>query len=244
MLKWEITLLAIISTHTLTWSVTISPLMLQQNTLFQLTRSRGAWPAESCNVATNEGDFNSHAHVERDPEWKDLVKTEEFQLTRSRGAWRKRCWYGQADFGFQLTRSRGAWHSRYYFNRSILKFQLTRSRGAWLGILRQQGSNWKFQLTRSRGAWQEPTEEEPTEEEFQLTRSRGAWLQRRRLHNLYSWISTHTLTWSVTGTEKATNEILRISTHTLTWSVTKYRCHQHPSKRFQLTRSRGAWRQW
>ena len=33
-------------------------------------------------------------------------------------------------------------------------------------------------------------------------------------------ISTHTLTWSVTGTEKATNEILRISTHTLTWSVT------------------------
>ena len=120
-----------ISTHTLTWSVTISPLMLQQNTLFQLTRSRGAWPAESCNVATNEGDFNSHAHVERDPEWKDLVKTEEFQLTRSRGAWRKRCWYGQADFGFQLTRSRGAWHSRYYFNRSILKFQLTRSRGAW-----------------------------------------------------------------------------------------------------------------
>ena len=165
---------------------------------FQLTRSRGAWRT-GVDFNGIYGNFNSHAHVERDPEWKDLVKTEEFQLTRSRGAWRKRCWYGQADFGFQLTRSRGAWHSRYYFNRSILKFQLTRSRGAWLGILRQQGSNWKFQLTRSRGAWQEPTEEEPTEEEFQLTRSRGAWLQRRRLHNLYSWISTHTLTWSVTS---------------------------------------------
>ena len=33
-------------------------------------------------------------------------------------------------------------------------------------------------------------------------------------------ISTHTLTWSVTGTAKAVNTLLKISTHTLTWSVT------------------------
>ena len=34
------------------------------------------------------------------------------------------------------------------------------------------------------------------------------------------FISTHTLTWSVTGTANATTTIHDISTHTLTWSVT------------------------
>ena len=33
-------------------------------------------------------------------------------------------------------------------------------------------------------------------------------------------ISTHTLTWSVTQTEKLMQYVNRISTHTLTWSVT------------------------
>ena len=33
-----------ISTHTLTWSVTSSVVTLQPSTIFQLTRSRGAWP--------------------------------------------------------------------------------------------------------------------------------------------------------------------------------------------------------
>ena len=34
------------------------------------------------------------------------------------------------------------------------------------------------------------------------------------------WISTHTLTWSVTGAKLDDNAIIGISTHTLTWSVT------------------------
>ena len=34
-------------------------------------------------------------------------------------------------------------------------------------------------------------------------------------------ISTHTLTWSVTGIQLAVNDKQYISTHTLTWSVTK-----------------------
>ena len=55
-----------ISTHTLTWSVTGSNVCAWYGNKFQLTRSRGAWPAESCNVTTKEEDFNSHAHVERD----------------------------------------------------------------------------------------------------------------------------------------------------------------------------------
>ena len=33
-------------------------------------------------------------------------------------------------------------------------------------------------------------------------------------------ISTHTLTWSVTGSGTADNVAFAISTHTLTWSVT------------------------
>ena len=54
-----------ISTHTLTWSVTLlqdTPVKLVQ---FQLTRSRGAWPAAVIPFETF-ADFNSHAHVERD----------------------------------------------------------------------------------------------------------------------------------------------------------------------------------
>ena len=55
------------------------------------------------------------------------------------------------------------------------------------------------------------------------------------------YISTHTLTWSVTA-EIA--DILKgegsISTHTLTWSVTVTSDFPQNSSRFQLTRSRGA----
>ena len=53
-------------------------------------------------------------------------------------------------------------------------------------------------------------------------------------------ISTHTLTWSVTSTSLLWHFSIVISTHTLTWSVTltDYNNIIHPS--FQLTRSRGA----
>ena len=76
-----------ISTHTLTWSVTVWPLLseyskaISTHTLtwsvtqrwygencrgkFQLTRSRGAWPI-GVNANFNMKHFNSHAHVERD----------------------------------------------------------------------------------------------------------------------------------------------------------------------------------
>ena len=78
-----------ISTHTLTWSVTTinigwcfiyytfqltrsrgawqpSQFPCRISRWFQLTRSRGAW---QCSVEkfSNAGNFNSHAHVERDP---------------------------------------------------------------------------------------------------------------------------------------------------------------------------------
>ena len=53
-------------------------------------------------------------------------------------------------------------------------------------------------------------------------------------------ISTHTLTWSVTGTYYTFSANLAISTHTLTWSVTRCICMMNEFYAFQLTRSRGA----
>ena len=55
-------------------------------------------------------------------------------------------------------------------------------------------------------------------------------------------ISTHTLTWSVTHNIALIGVPSDISTHTLTWSVTCYSKNFYLFWRFQLTRSRGAWR--
>ena len=78
----------VISTHTLTWSVTERRAESDNFFQFQLTRSRGAWPAQiicfpaltTFQLTRSRGawrhniinpfslnDFNSHAHVERDP---------------------------------------------------------------------------------------------------------------------------------------------------------------------------------
>ena len=54
------------------------------------------------------------------------------------------------------------------------------------------------------------------------------------------FISTHTLTWSVTRTISKTLTNAVISTHTLTWSVTGILRQQRSNWKFQLTRSRGA----
>ena len=79
-----------ISTHTLTWSVTNCNSSPDFDKRFQLTRSRGAW---------------RQTHINR-------RRSLRFQLTRSRGAWRQQYWMLQWRFRFQLTRSRGAWHRR------------------------------------------------------------------------------------------------------------------------------------
>ena len=55
-----------ISTHTLTWSVTLCGVRFSLTRKFQLTRSRGAWRNSA----------------------KEHTLFEKFQLTRSRGAWR------------------------------------------------------------------------------------------------------------------------------------------------------------
>ena len=77
-----------------------------------------------------------------------------------------------------------------------------------------------FQLTRSRGAWPFSTTFSVFFISFQLTRSRGAWLVVSKCDHDLSYISTHTLTWSVTYKFLPILTSFYISTHTLTWSVT------------------------
>ena len=79
--------------------------------------------------------------------------------------------------------------------------------------------------------------------QFQLTRSRGAWHGRKWKNCTWIYISTHTLTWSVTHCSDAVILVNLISTHTLTWSVTNTNVIPDKNKKFQLTRSRGAWRE-
>ena len=98
-----------ISTHTLTWSVTGINISVRLTAAFQLTRSRGAWPISFGVIPAKI----------------------EFQLTRSRGAWRIKPSADRPYQLFQLTRSRGAWPPDFFSSYPLPQFQLTRSRGAW-----------------------------------------------------------------------------------------------------------------
>ena len=62
------------------------------------------------------------------------------------------------------------------------------------------------------------------------------------IENRIRFISTHTLTWSVTKKLNTYYRLKGISTHTLTWSVTLWCIIFRRRRPFQLTRSRGAWR--
>ena len=82
----------------------------------------------------------------------------------------------------------------------------------------RRGQFWGFQLTRSRGAWQPHGLHSFPCQDF----NSHAHVERDSTSVTFfsvSVISTHTLTWSVTGDEKIVHEL----------------------KIFQLTRSRGAW---
>ena len=120
-----------ISTHTLTWSVTLRLSRVRTMAKFQLTRSRGAWlmilPA--C--------------------W--VVRA--FQLTRSRGAWRTIGEIGGIAFSISTHTLTWSVTATMISNTSIVWFQLTRSRGAWHSTKHLTSLSLTFQLTRSRGAW-------------------------------------------------------------------------------------------
>mgnify|MGYP007056489154 CR=1 FL=1 len=101
------------------------------------------------------------------------------------------------------------------------QFQLTRSRGAWPQPLQNVWKSIWFQLTRSRGAWQERRRTEVNQNDF----NSHAHVERDAINSrLKGWgyISTHTLTWSVTKIRQTNQWTRHISTHTLTWSVTSF----------------------
>ena len=231
-----------ISTHTLTWSVTIG----------------------SVNITSLIAHFNSHAHVERDHWWKScsfllnisthtltwsvtiryIVKTyrQTFQLTRSRGAWPLSSPKADQVFDFN---SHAHVERDAYFNVSssvlvnfnshahverdalyffvllmILSFQLTRSRGAWLNCCFKGFSVSTFQLTRSRGAWLFFGNWISIFKPFQLTRSRGAWPgQFVQLQAMVAHFNSHAHVERDRAALRA-SLAFSISTHTLTWSVT------------------------
>ena len=144
-----------ISTHTLTWSVTIYAVMKciyvqdfnshahverdpapNQNsspaTQFQLTRSRGAWPVDY-RCLTYAVYLNSHANVESDSmpiEQQNAVMNFNSHAHVERDL--AKCGVRSSTNAFQLTRSRGAWPIQRRYKRRYHQFQLTRSRGAWL----------------------------------------------------------------------------------------------------------------
>ena len=187
-------------------------------------------------------DFNSHAHVERD------VLSEKYILLR---------------IIFQLTCSRGAWLTDFLQAVNLIPISTHTLTWSVTKLLWTVLKKCKFQLTRSRGAWRREHWCMMTSHTFQLTRSRGAWLNIALIFLTASFISTHTLTWSVTlgirfsvgenqfqltrsrGAWRLALPVLTadnsISTHTLTWSVTVGSVQTLMREKFQLTRSRGAW---
>ena len=148
-----------ISTHTLTWSVTNCRCGLKAMQTFQLTRSRGAWRLSSEERIRAYGDFNSHAHVERDlHEVSDTITIScisTHTLTWSVTLLSKICLLISV---FQLTRSRGAWPALFVRFFQCLVISTHTLTWSVTSRYRSKQSHSGFQLTRSRGAWPEKAE--------------------------------------------------------------------------------------
>ncbi len=184
--------------------------------------------------------FNPHAHVERDylcgePAIEGHISTH--TLT-----------WSVTEFP--------TWHS------PCLLFQLTRSRGAWQN---SNGCNVATIYFNSHAHVERDLKSCNVATILRYFNSH-AHVERDsfcKCFSLNAWISTHTLTWSVTvliegesGSGKfqltrsrgawrlalqTIQASLSISTHTLTWSVTQGDLKLFTYGEFQLTRSRGAW---
>ena len=90
-----------ISTHTLTWSVTVQKKPTAQHP--QISTHTLTWSVTAYSFYRSAAwkDFNSHAHVERDQRgWHRWSNFCIFQLTRSRGAWHKTTLKGVAGKDF------------------------------------------------------------------------------------------------------------------------------------------------
>ena len=230
-----------ISTHTLTWSVTswrsACRAFQNFNSHAHVERDLMFCVFSYCAVY-----FNSHAHVERDLACFHFFELLcQFQLTRSRGAWRPSPPIWAKTSEFQLTRSRGAWRSSEQLTARCFSFQLTRSRGAWLNSYGIFCLVWNFNSHAhverdSSGCsnfliWAYFNSHAHVERDMWRSRPQNRlWIsthtltwsvtERFSFRSQWNLISTHTLTWSVTASASAQQTEADISTHTLTWSVT------------------------
>ena len=189
---------AVISTHTLTWSVTGKLPLNVVNDEFQLTRSRGAWR------------FSLWL-------WKISIK---FQLTRSRGAWRRlRRPESVSDyFNSHAHVERDCPDYLCFQHIHISTHTLTWSVTLVMVVAMATRCHFNSHAHVERDARRLVARTKHSGISthtltWSVTSSGVA------LYNL-SKISTHTLTWSVTTFINDVSSFKSISTHTLTWSVT------------------------
>ena len=164
-----------ISTHTLTWSVTILQILTLRTLRFQLTRSRGAWLATGTNYQ----------------------EASAFQLTRSRGAWLNDGGYTTFTPEFQLTRSRGAWLV------SLMKLSDLSNFNSHAHVERDTMTLWSWRATQiSTHTLTWSVTPFHYNHSFFHTISTHTLTWSVTFHLMQTWkctyISTHTLTWSVT----------------------------------------------
>ena len=232
-----------ISTHTLTWSVTTNILV--------------PFPPRPY--------FNSHAHVERDRRsrqevYQEIISTHTltwsvttrhgkdkqqwgFQLTRSRGAWQRISCWGNGNVQFQLTRSRGAWHeldSPDEWDKEISTHTLTWSvtlEHLMLSVCKKISTHtltWSVTLDHGRICW--------PRFQFQLTRSRGAWRSWQGAERNEQNFNSHAHVERDKGYRVEVTATFNFNSHAHVERDTNWIVPTSGIKKFQLTRSRGAWR--
>ena len=186
--------------------------------IFQLTRSRGAWPAAAL------------LHT----------STAEFQLTRSRGAWPQNDWawhrqpYFNSHAHVERDQSRPKRQShRLYFNSHA---HVERDRFKKMALKVWQYFNSHAHVERDRILAVLPADFVDFNSHAHVERD---WVlaehwHRRGNFNSHAHVERDKyLKWQEDHQE--------ISTHTLTWSVTEGKHVLMNVSAFQLTRSRGAW---
>ena len=251
-----------ISTHTLTWSVTLCKWFNKWAIEFQLTRSRGAWHVQirqflgqqTFQLTRSRGawlhllrlncknlHFNSHAHVERDEVAENSyihMEISTHTLTWSVTGIIEIACIVLIDFNSHAHVERdfctnARWYLYFYFNsHAHVERDAVYLYDEWILCISTHTLTWSV-TPKWYILWYYIR--------FQLTRSRGAWLLFPDYLKTIQQISTHTLTWSVTIPRVQERQLYLISTHTLTWSVTGEEDSSQLYFQFQLTRSRGAW---
>ena len=209
-----------ISTHTLTWSVTCIFSLYFDSSIFQLTRSRGAWQM-SRHLNSKSARISTH--------------TLTWSVTGDRMTNKERLAISTHTLTWSVTPKRSN-------VAMVWSFQLTRSRGAWpfqvCRFLLQQNFNSHAHVERDRFLLLVVSQHRDFNSHAHVERDQALFLAL-----LIKCISTHTLTWSVTLsaaflTRMYLFQLTRsrgawllsiidvlptpfISTHTLTWSVTQ-----------------------